>query len=323
MNHPMTDSGTLHEQAVALRRAGKSRREIKEALGLRGNRELGRLLGSEPPPDWTRRPKAKDELRERARELRGAGMDVRRDRRRARRGQELGVVVDPRRLHALEKRKQAIKAAHAARMSDARWAPIRRQRNIQRQQDKLAAAQEVGDLSERDVLTLGAMAYWCEGAKDKSYRRCESVNFINSDPALVSFFMYFLEVAGVTRDRIRPTVHIHETADLEGATRYWAGVLDLEVASFYKQVIKRHRPKTNRRNVGADYRGCVQITVLQSAQLYRRIEGWAFGAMLGEVRRKAFGPVAAAADEHELVERLRVCARGGQATPPNPVVSDP
>jgi hypothetical protein len=52
----------LREQAVTLRRAGKSRREIKEILGV-GNSTLDPALRGEPAPLWTSRPRAKDELR--------------------------------------------------------------------------------------------------------------------------------------------------------------------------------------------------------------------------------------------------------------------
>ena len=65
----------LHERAVALRRAGKSRREIREILGPMSNSTLDRALQGTPPPDWTRRPNAKDEARATARELRVQGRD--------------------------------------------------------------------------------------------------------------------------------------------------------------------------------------------------------------------------------------------------------
>ncbi len=42
--------------------------------------------------------------------------------------------------------------------------------------------------------------------------------------------------------------------------------------------LKRHNPLTIRKNVGADYHGCLIITVSQSADLYRKIEGWVRGA---------------------------------------------
>ena len=58
-----------------LRRQGKSLRQIKQILGPMSNATLNDALKGEPPPEWTRRPKAKDELRARARELRRQGMD--------------------------------------------------------------------------------------------------------------------------------------------------------------------------------------------------------------------------------------------------------
>jgi hypothetical protein len=65
----------LRGQAVALRRAGKSVRQIKEILGPIGNGALHEALRGEPPPGWTRRPNAKDDLRTKARDLRLQGLD--------------------------------------------------------------------------------------------------------------------------------------------------------------------------------------------------------------------------------------------------------
>src|SRR5215472_7866636 len=62
----------LREQAIALRRAGKSRRQIKAILGV-GNSTLDPALRGEPAPLWTLRPRAKDELHRKARELRASG----------------------------------------------------------------------------------------------------------------------------------------------------------------------------------------------------------------------------------------------------------
>jgi len=64
----------LREQAVTPRREGKSLRQIKQILGPMSNVTLNDALRGVPPLDWTRRPNAKDELRAKARELRGEGM---------------------------------------------------------------------------------------------------------------------------------------------------------------------------------------------------------------------------------------------------------
>src|SRR5579859_877142 len=69
------EMAALRQRIVQLRREGKSRREIKEILTTVSNRTLDEALKGEPPPEWTRRPNAKDDVRERACELRGQGLD--------------------------------------------------------------------------------------------------------------------------------------------------------------------------------------------------------------------------------------------------------
>jgi hypothetical protein len=69
------DYSAIRDQAIALRLAGKSLREIKEALGPVGNDTLNAALRGTPPPEWTRRPNAKDEVRAKARALREQGID--------------------------------------------------------------------------------------------------------------------------------------------------------------------------------------------------------------------------------------------------------
>jgi hypothetical protein len=58
-----------------LRRQGKSRTQIKEILGPMSNATLHGALKNEPPPERTRRPRAMDDVRARARDLRGRGRD--------------------------------------------------------------------------------------------------------------------------------------------------------------------------------------------------------------------------------------------------------
>lgn len=56
-----------------------------------------------------------------------------------------------------------------------------------------------------------------------------------------------------------------------------------EPAQFYKPTLKRHSPQTVRKSVGDSYHGCLRIDVLQSAGLYRRIEGWVRAAVIDAV----------------------------------------
>ena len=181
----------LRAQAIELRRSGRSRREIRAILGIASNQTLGDALRGEPPPGWTRRPNAKDGVRAQARELRGRGMDYEEI------AARLGVskssvslwVRDlpvPARLSYEECRKRSVEGTRRY------WEAERPAREAERAAVRDAATAEIGPLSEREVLIAGAIAYWCEGAKSKPYRRDEQVNFINSDANVIRLFLAFL-----------------------------------------------------------------------------------------------------------------------------------
>jgi hypothetical protein len=72
----------------------------------------------------------------------------------------------------------------------------------------------------------------------------------------------------------RELVHIHETADVTAAEDFWARLLGVSRDSFDKVVLKRHNPKTNRRNRFEAYHGCLVIRVADSARRYRHVDGW-------------------------------------------------
>ena len=186
----------VRERAVALRRAGRSRREIKEILGIGSNATLAEALRGEPPPEWTRRPRAKDDCRARARELREQGLDYEEI------AAALGVskssvslwvrdMPRPERLSYEECCKRSVEGSRVY------WETERPVREAQREAVRTAAAGQIGVLSKREILIAGAIAYWCEGAKSKPHRLREQVAFINSDPALIKFFQLFLHEAGV------------------------------------------------------------------------------------------------------------------------------
>jgi len=277
--HP--DYEALRPQAVALRRAGLSRRQIRDRLHLHNNDILNRLLEGVPAPDRTRRPTAKDDLRARARELRKQGLTY--DRIQV----ELGCSKSSISLWVRDLPKPAphrTPAEQARLAREKRWEHELAVRDRERQETKGAATGEVGTLSDRELLLAGAALYWAEGAKDKPHKRREHVQFVNSDPGVIEVFLAWIHLLGVAPERIAYRVMIHMTADVAAAERHWADLVGVDVASLQKTTIKRHNPKTTRKNVGEGYRGCLVIRVLQSAELYRRIEGWWYGIVLGAKR---------------------------------------
>ncbi|MGW1807780.1 hypothetical protein [Streptomyces sp. NPDC002078] len=264
------DFESLRERAVALRRAGLSRRQIRDRLHVDNNDILNRLLEGEPPPEWTKRPNAKDDLRERARELRLQGWTY--DQIQVELGcSKSSISLWVRDLPRPERRDPSEQAKLAARK---RWEHELAVRDEERQKTKAAAASEIGAMTARELFMTGVVLYWAEGAKDKPYDRRENVQFVNSDPGVIRIYLAWLDLLGVERDRLRYRVMIHATGDVEGAKHYWAELVGVDASAFQRTTIKKHNPKTIRKNVGEGYRGCLVIGVLQGADLYRRIEGW-------------------------------------------------
>ncbi|WP_246341510.1 hypothetical protein [Streptomyces physcomitrii] len=263
----------LREQAVTLRRAGLSRRQIRDRLHLDNNDILNRLLRGEPAPEWTRRPNAKDESREKARALRLQGLTY--DQIQVEVGcSKSSISLWVRDLPQPDRSRTREEASAIARRG---WEATLRAREELRQATRRSAAEEIGALSDRELLIAGACLYWAEGAKSKPHRRQERVTFVNSDPDMIRVFLRWLDLLGVEPARRRFAVQIHESADVPAAERFWAALVGVDHGALQKTTLKKHNPRTNRKNTGETYRGCLRVHVLQGAELYRRIEGWWYG----------------------------------------------
>lgn len=297
MNASPLPFAELREQALALRRAGKSRPEIKQILGITSNRLMTKLVAGEPPANWN----SSAYLRAQARQLREQRLTYQEI------ADQLGVsktsvslwvrgLPRPERLSYEEWRRRL---AEGKRLKGA----AQRQANeARRELTRAAAAAEIGPLTDRELIVAGAIAYWCEGAKNKPYRRDDHVAFVNSDPGLITFFLGFLKAAGVTCEDLIFRVQIHEQADASAAQRFWLGVTNAREEQFRKPTLKRHIPKTARPAGEDDYHGCLRIDVRRGSSLYRRIEGWARAAMPADATgadpsARSPGPLTAAGND--------------------------
>lgn len=236
-----------------------------------GKDRLNAWLKGTTPPDWTKRPRAKDDQREDARELRKTGLTYRQI------AAELHVSLSSVCLW--------VRDIEVAREVHPSWTPeARAKREVRKQErhrEKIAARNanqairvvELFPFRDRDVLIAGAIAYWCEGAKWKDWMPTSpAVTFINSDPTLVRLFLRFLQVVPVKFGAMRYRLHIHENASESTAQEFWARELGIGLGDFGKTTWKTHNPKTVRKNTGEGYVGCLAVTVLQSRELYRYLD---------------------------------------------------
>ncbi|QDQ12000.1 hypothetical protein [Streptomyces spectabilis] len=266
----ITDFASLRHRAITLRRAGLSLRQIADALQVRSKDLLQRLVEGEPAPEWTKRPRAKDALRERARELRLKGWTYNQIQ------AELGCSKSSVSLWVrdLPKPEPRYTPEEQRALMNAGLRRLRAAQDQERAETKRSAHEEIGDLTDRELFLAGVALYWAEGQKSKPYARRERAVFVNSDPGVIKVYLAWLDLLGVSTDRLRLRVLIHETADVDEAHRYWAALVRVDVAVFGKPTLKRHNPKTVRKNTNDDYHGCLVISVSQSARLYLRVEGW-------------------------------------------------
>jgi hypothetical protein len=265
---------TRREQAVQLRLAGLSRSQIAEALGLAtgGGEPLTTWLRDVPAPAWTRRPRAKDDLRETALAMRQEGRSYR----------EIREVVSVskstlslwlRDVPLTEEQQRALTVrgpeATASRHAENRALAARRRAYVRAQ-----AREQIAELSESELFVGGVVAYWAEGSKNKPWRHGQSVQFMNSDPAMIRLFLAWLRLVGVPPERLIFRVHIHESAAASEAITFWSHIVGAPESQFGKPTIKTHKPLTVRKNVGSDYHGCLLVYVRNSATLNLQIEGW-------------------------------------------------
>lgn len=278
---------SLRAQAIAMREQGDGNPAIRAALGLTAW-DLTRLFqGHVEPKHENLANRAKPEHRTRARELRGQGWSydaIARELWVSKSSLSLWLRDLPKPARTYpgtppedREMNQEDWEAHCQNHTAAYW----RRKSMETRRELTEAADEVGELSDRELLIVGAMVYWCEGAKSKPWRRQTTAILINSDPDLIRLYLRFLALCGWGVDRLTFRISIHENADVEAATRYWAEVAGVVESRFKKPTLKKHNPITVRKNIGDHYQGCLIVTALKSAALYRQIEGHAQAVMCG------------------------------------------
>src|SRR5947209_7829608 len=171
----MADKASNRDRAIELREQGLSRSQICEALGLKtAGRALSEWLRDVPPPEWTKRPRAKDDFREQAIALRREGKSYREIRERIPVSKSsLSLWLSDVVLTEVQKdRLEALK--HQGQTKAARTIQARR---ITRQRATMDAARaQIPELAESELFLAGIVLYWAEGSKAKPWRPGEQVD---------------------------------------------------------------------------------------------------------------------------------------------------
>ena len=110
------------------------------------------------------------------------------------------------------------------RTRESRWTNVRER-----------IAKEFPKFTGRELLIAGLFLYWGEGGKTK----LTTTTLSNTDPAMLLFFIRWLTLLGVSKDRLRVHVHLYADMDVQKELKYWSETLGLPRSSFRKPYIKQ------------------------------------------------------------------------------------
>jgi hypothetical protein len=141
---------------------------------------------------------------------------------------------------------------------------------------KEKAAADINNISDYDLLIIGATLYWAEGSKQKTHAPSVGIIFSNSDLEMIKVFLKFLrKICKIPEKELHFEIYIHETADHKIAQRWWSSELHIDIDKFQKIYFKKNPiKKSYRKNTGDNYHGQLRIKVRNSANLNRKISGW-------------------------------------------------
>lgn len=139
---------------------------------------------------------------------------------------------------------------------------------------------EIGSLSNREFLLIGAALYWAEGSKQKPHRPSSKLQFGNSDPEMIRLYVDWLRTVLKIHDGdITLTLYLHDnyrerTQEFE---HHWLKVTSLRHVNLRNPVYKMHNPKRKYSPSDDAYKGHVSISVKNSTDINRRVQGWIYG----------------------------------------------
>jgi hypothetical protein len=117
-----------------------------------------------------------------------------------------------------------------------RYRTTMRNKKIARQDAVLKKAQEdIGTLADRELFFAGLALYWGEGTKAQP----ATVALTNTNPAMLQFFLRWLELFNPDKKKIRIKLHLYNDMDVQKAMLFWSKTLDVPLAQFHKPYIKK------------------------------------------------------------------------------------
>ena len=142
---------------------------------------------------------------------------------------------------------------------------LQRRKQAEIEEMRRAGFDEVGVLSDRDLMIAGIALYAGEGSKTPG-----EVRFANSDPRMIVLFVEWMRRCfGIDPGEMRLRLYLHEGLDLDAANTFWSELTGIPIERFRKPYRAVPDPSIRR---AKHPMGCPAICVTP-LRLHRQVMG--------------------------------------------------
>src|SRR3989344_4515262 len=96
-------------------------------------------------------------------------------------------------------------------------------------------SKDINTFSRRDLFLAGLFLYWGEGTKASN---CSTV-LTNTNPAMLKFFIKWLELFNVKRKNLKVKLHLYSDMNVKESLDFWSKELKIPTSQFQKPYIKK------------------------------------------------------------------------------------
>jgi len=100
-------------------------------------------------------------------------------------------------------------------------------------------SKDIGNFSKRDLFLAGLFLYWGEGTKAQN----SSVVLTNTNPAMLKFFIKWLELFNIKRKGLKIKLHLYSDMNIKQSLDFWSKELKIPISQFRKPYIKKTNSK--------------------------------------------------------------------------------
>jgi hypothetical protein len=109
---------------------------------------------------------------------------------------------------------------------------VKREEKFQRATDRIQ--KDINKISNRDLFVAGFFLYWAEGGKTGS----GTLTFANTDPEMIKVFVRWLDLLGVSKDRLKIKLHLYKDMNIYKEIKFWSKKLAVDRSQFSKSYVK-------------------------------------------------------------------------------------